>query len=310
MSPLDNWTDEEDDDDDYDIHSTYSESIISSPGVVISCAMALAAAAMAWLSNDMHIIVGTGATVLATGGAVAALSAVRSGSIMDEDLLMDSIHDNSSMEEDPSYQWSPNNLRSVATNAQDTIKTTHDYAVHSESASNVRSNNLAQQWQQNQAVDRLNTNTEFAPLEIDDSSARDREEAVYDTAYDTPLTPATASALYSSARAAQLDAAPVPLTTKIERLKVELELAREWQEANMAIKPAPPPHNGYKPVADPLNDLKPPSVSSNGPPKFPDPPIMSSPTFPAGGKSTASFSELADKLKTELDLARDFFVVE
>jgi hypothetical protein len=36
MSPLDNWTDEEDDDDDYDIHSTYSESIISSPGVVIS----------------------------------------------------------------------------------------------------------------------------------------------------------------------------------------------------------------------------------------------------------------------------------
>jgi hypothetical protein len=78
----------------------------------------------------------------------------------------------------------------------------------------------------------------------------------------------------------------------------------------MAIKPAQPPHNGYKPVADPLNDLKPPSVSSNGPPKFPDPPIMSSPTFPAGGKSTASFSELADKLKTELDLARDFFDVE
>lgn len=273
------------------------------------CAMALAAAAMAWLSNDIHIMVGTGATVLATGGAVAAVTAIRSGS-SNKELLMEPIddYDESSLEEDPSQQWSPDTLRSFDANTQDTMKSTQDYASHSQSARNVRSNNLAQQWQQNQAVERLHTNSEFAALEIDDSSALDNEETVYDTAYDAPLTPATASALYSSASAAQLDAAPVPLATKIERIKVELELAREWQEANMAIKPAPPLHNGYKPVADPLNDLKLPSVTL--PPKFPDPPIISSPTFPSGGKTTASFTEIADKLKAELDLARDFFDVE
>lgn len=266
--------------------------------------MALAAAAMAWLSHDIHIIVGTGATVLATSGAVAAVTAIRSGS-SHEDPLMGSIDDGSSLEEDPSQQWSLETLTSFDANTQDTMKPTQVYVP-----SDVRSHNLAEQWQQNQAVERLHTNTEFAPLEIDDSSALVNEEAVYDAAYDTPLTPATASALYSSASAAQLDAAPVPLTTKIERLKVELELAREWQEANMSIKPAPPLHNGYQPVADPLNDLKPPSVTMNGPPKLPDPPIMSSPTFPSGGTTSGSFTEIANKLKTELDLAREFFDVE
>lgn len=279
------------------------------------CAFAVAAAAMAWLSNDIHIIVGTGATVIATGGAVAALTAARSG-FSNDDLLIESEEEWALDESFASDSYSSNTVNhsysgadgsfAAFTNAQDTMTSSTSEPARDQQSSA----NLAREWQQNQAAERLSVESQYAPLEISDSytSNDDVYDPAYDDAFTGPQKPATASALYSSSASAQLDSAPVPLATKIERLKLELELAREWQETNMAIKPAPPLHNGYQPVADPLHDLKPPSMRmDDGPPKFPDPPIISGPTFPAGKSTHGSNQEIATKLKAELDLAREFF---
>lgn len=238
---------------------------------------------------------GTGATVLATGGAVAALTAARSGS---PDIALLESAESSTLDE------------SSATGSFASYTNTQDTMASSANDQQSPSANLAREWQRNQAAERISMEAKFAPLEIADSgpSNDDVYDAGYDDAFTGSLTPATASALYSSSASAQLDSAPVPLATKIERLKVELELAREWQETNMEIKPAPPLHNGYQPVADPLNDLKPPSMAADDePPTFPDFPIISSPTFPSGKGAHGSSQEIASKLKVELDLARKFF---
>jgi hypothetical protein len=72
---------------------------------------------------------------------------------------------------------------------------------------------------------------ESSPLQVADpgTSVDTVEETSFYTGTDdlyTPLVPATA--LYSSSTTTQLDSDPVPLRTKIDRLKTELELAREF----------------------------------------------------------------------------------
>lgn len=70
---------------------------------------------------------------------------------------------------------------------------------------------------------------ESSPLQVVDpgtSADAVEETSIYTDDLYTPLVPATA--LYSSSTTTQLDSDPVPLRTKIDRLKTELELAREF----------------------------------------------------------------------------------
>jgi hypothetical protein len=151
-----------------------------------------------------------------------------------------------------------------------------------------------------------------APLEVVDpgTSAEVTSDSYYGDDVSKPHNQATA--LYSAASSVELDATPVSLSTKMERLKVELKLADEWNTEILmnGIKPAPPIHNGYQPVADPLNDLPSPmdgfETSEAGPPKLPDPPVISSPTFPLANGAAAPMSEKLKRLKNELELAQKF----
>ena len=138
-----------------------------------------------------------------------------------------------------------------------------------------------------------------APLELSNPDAKDGSMSTnaYNGIAKAPA-PSTSSALFSSV-GAQLDAAPISISTKIERLKAELELAKQWQEREMmnGFKPAPPLVNGHNPAR----------ASMMNPPKFPDPPTISSPKFPSANGSSAPVGQKINRLKNELDLARKFF---
>jgi hypothetical protein len=151
-----------------------------------------------------------------------------------------------------------------------------------------------------------------APLEVVEpgSSAEATSDSYYGDDVSKPHNQATA--LYSAASSTQLDEAPVSVTTKIDRIKVELKLADDWKTDTLinGIKPPPPIHNGYQPVEDPLNDLPSPmdgfEAAKAGPPKLLGPPVISSPTFPLANGAAAPMSEKIKRLKNELDLAQKF----
>ena len=101
-----------------------------------------------------------------------------------------------------------------------------------------------------------------------------------------------------------IDAPPVPLKTKIVRLKTELERAQQWMAANAPIKPAPPPYQREQPETeqDALTDVQ---VASEE--------VMlddriSMPTAEAESANSASLRTKIERLKAELKLAERWMV--
>ena len=72
------------------------------------------------------------------------------------------------------------------------------------------------------------------PLEVVNpgDSIESTDASTFIDSFARPLVPVTASALYSSP-GNEFDEEP---SSKVEKLKAELELAQEWQEENMAIQ--------------------------------------------------------------------------
>ena len=119
----------------------------------------------------------------------------------------------------------------------------------------------------------------------------------------------------------------VPLRTKIERLKAELELAQQWMESNRPFRPITPSFQVTSPTVNPLPDIdeiSPLDIGSEeleivtepseplGAPIFPE--TVSSASDSADeyqqdetGTSTTSLRTKMDRLKIELELARKFF---
>lgn len=205
--------------------------------------MALAAGTFAAINDSFMSIISAGAAVILTGAAMAAFTASfsLSKSSSEDETVEDYSTADAFVDSTPELRLAdflenPKSLRSDSSRFEEVSHVDSEPPLWMEST-----NTETDSWQQSTSPPEMeehafNSIPEIpsfsSPLEVvnDGAYINAVEQSAYsseDVYHHKPLVPATA--LYSS-KGAQLDAAPVPLRTKIERIKAELDLHDKFFE--------------------------------------------------------------------------------